>query len=38
MGYNKSNTPAAVKRFLARADELAYAVSKKRPNLNYLRD
>src|ERR1700759_2909789 len=32
MGYNKSNTPAAVKRFLARADELAYAVSKKRPN------
>jgi LysR family hca operon transcriptional activator len=38
MGYNKSNTPAPVKRFLGRAEELAYVVSKKRPNLNYLRD
>jgi LysR family hca operon transcriptional activator len=38
MGYNKSDTPAPVKRFLARAEELAYVVSKKRPNLNYLRD
>ena len=38
MGYNKSSNSALVKRFLARADELAVSVSKKKPGLQYQRD
>ena len=38
MGYNRSNTSALVKRFLARADALAVSVSKKQLSLQYQRD